>query len=150
MRLRKKVLYKHAVRYGHWFLLLMIASYVVSKVVVNGNNLLAGVIDVIFNGGRIDFNSFSGEIAILIIIGAFSGFIKSMAAELFSINVQMSFKNKAVEKVMKLEFRYFDEKDSGGIINKFVSDITETGYFFSETLPDLCSSSITIDRKSVV
>jgi ABC-type multidrug transport system fused ATPase/permease subunit len=144
MKLKKSVFFQGALRQIHWLLLQMLTAYVLTKVVVKGNELIANAIDTMFAGKQVVFSSFALKLLVMVFIGVIAAFVKSIAAGRFGINVQTSFRNNVIDKLVKLEYKYFDEKGSGSIINKLISDLGEASRFFSETLPDMCSTLITI------
>ena len=142
--MRKKTFVKISLKYIHWFIINLLMAYVVTSVIVRGNALIAGAVDKLLAGEHVIMGTLMLQLIIMAFIGLVSAFIKSYSSSTFSVNVQMEFKNEAAEKLANLEYKYFDDLGSGSIINKLVSDIAETGRFFSETLPDICTVIITI------
>lgn len=135
---------KISFRYIHWFILNLLMAYILTSVVVRGNALIAGAVDKLLNGEQISTSDFMWQLIAMTFIGIICSFVKSYAKSTFSVNVQTAFKNEAADKLVRIEYQYFDEMGSGSIINKLISDIAETGNFFSGTLPDFCSTVITI------
>lgn len=142
--MKKRIFLKISARHIHWFILNLLMTFVLTSVVVKGNSLIADAVDRLLAGEYLHLSDFMWQLIIMTVIGFLSAFIKSYAASTFSVNVQTAFKNAASEKLVKLEYRYFDDLGSGSVVNKLVSDIAETGRFFSETLPDFFSIVITI------
>jgi len=142
--IRKSTFVKISLKNIHWFIMNLFMAYVLTSVVVRGNALIAGAVDKLLAGEHIIMSTFIWQLIIMAFIGLVSAFIKSYSSSTFSVNVQTAFKNEAAQKLAKLEYKYFDDLGSGSIINKLVSDIAETGQFFSETLPDICTVVITI------
>jgi len=142
--IRKRTFLKISFRYVHWFIINLIMAYVLTSVVVQGNALVARAVDKLLAGEHIMMSKFIWQLIIMAFIGLVSAFIKSYSSSTFSVNVQTAFKNESAQKLAKLEYKYFDDLGSGSIINKLISDIAETGRFFSETLPDICTVLITI------
>jgi ATP-binding cassette subfamily B protein len=144
MKLKKSVFFSGALHELHWFFLQMLMAYALTKVVVRGNELIAGAVDTLLAGEHVVFSSFALQLIVMILIGTIAAFVKSITAGIFGINVQKAFRSKVIDKLVKLEYKYFDEKGSGSIINKLISDLGEASRFFSETLPDIFSTLITI------
>jgi len=142
--MRKKTFVKISLKYIHWFIINLLMAYVLTSVVVRGNALIAGAVDKLLAGEHVIISGIVWQLIAMTFIGVICAFVKSFATSTFSVNVQMAFKNEAADKLVKLEYKYFDDFGSGSIINKLISDIAETGNFFSETLPDICSAVITI------
>lgn len=144
IRMKRRVFVKLSFKYIHWFIISMLMTYILTSVVVKGNSLIAGAVDKLLSDEPIIMADFMLVLIVMTLIGVVSAFVKSYASSRFSVLVQTEFKNLAADKLIRLEYRYFDESVSGSIINKLISDIAETGNFFSHTLPDLSSVLIQI------
>ncbi len=121
---------------------ILLFVYVLSALVVNvsviiGNDYLARATDKLMDGDSIDFSGLFIPLAALIVIGTLMTYIKSISGSNYSANVQRDVKGSVVRRLVNLPYKYYDEKGTGSIMTKLVSDINEVGRFFSEVMPEL-------------
>jgi ABC-type multidrug transport system fused ATPase/permease subunit len=140
----KHLLFKIALKYWYIFLLGMGMTYVFTQVVVEGNALIAKAVDTLIDGKEVEFGDFIVQLGIMTIIGFVTAYIATYSSSIYSAKVLKRFKDMAAERIIHLQYKYFDEQGSGGIINKLVSDINETDRFFKETLSSLMSAIIIV------
>lgn len=146
---RKSVLFSTALHFGYIFIFSMVMAFVLTQVVVEGNTLVASAVDTMLSGQTVLFGSFIGKLLLLTGLGAAAAFLTAWSGGYFAAAVLNRFKHIAAKKMVKIQYSYFDEEGSGGIINKLVSDISETSRFFSETLRQFAVSVITVATVSV-
>ena len=142
MKKNQSIFLKLSYKQGGWFILGIVTAFASSQILVTGNSMIAGVIDLVLAGEAIVFSEFIVKLLGMVILGSLFTFFCTIAKNQFAIMVQNDFKNVAASKILKLEYKYFDEKGSGSILNKLVSDLNEVGRLFSETLPECLMSLI--------
>lgn len=129
-------------RYGGYFLLGLVLSYVLAAIVVEGNTIISQAIDTMLAGEPVDFSAFIGLFLGLILLGFAMAFAKSIVMSRYSIQVQTRYKGIVARKLYHLEYKYFDENGSATIINKMNADIAESDLLLGETLPEICTESV--------
>lgn len=128
---------------------LLLFVYVLSAIVINvsviaGNDYLARATDTLIAGQSVDFKGLFMPLAVLITVGTIMTYIRSVAGSNYSAKVQRDVKVSIVKRLVNLPYRYYDEKGTGSIMTKLVSDINEVGRFFSEVMPDLIVDVIVV------
>lgn len=136
MKSKESVFLKLAYKHGGWFIVGIVAAFLSSQLLVIGNTMIAGVIDLVLAGKSVVFSDFVFKLLGMVVMGSFLAFVCMVAKNQFAIMIQTDFRNTAALKMLKLEYKYFDEKGSGSVLNKLVSDMNEVGKLFSETLPE--------------
>ena len=139
-----KVFLKLALKYSHWLILSVLATYVMVKATVMGTDIIAKSIDHLVSGGNVNVYAFLPEIFVIILFATIAAYLKTWFGGKYSIHIQRTFKSKAADKIVCLEYKYFDKESSGGIIAKFISDIHQVETLFSSTIPRLIVSTISI------
>ncbi|MDO5402630.1 MAG: ABC transporter ATP-binding protein [Eubacteriales bacterium] len=132
------------IHFSGWFILELIMSYVLARVVVRGNTIIGSAIDRMLSSSDVDILSLMETMLLMTGLGFLLAFIKSFAASKFSVSVQTRYKSNVAKKLYSLEYKYFDVNGSASIINKMNSDIAEADTFLSELLPSMCTSFLTI------
>ena len=141
---RKNNLLSAVRKYISWFILYITMSFVLIEVLVKGSEKIASAVDGLFSGETIAFGALIVPFFILIIIGTIVAFVKSYAGSTFSASVQNELKNMTTRKLVRLQYRYFDDKGAGGIMNKLISDVAQIEALFSESIPDFMVVIVTI------
>lgn len=137
-RYRKKNLYVDiGMRHGWLLVLYIVSAIVINVVVIAGNDYLSKATDTLLGGGVVDFGEFYVPLTVMIILGTVMSFVKSICGNNYSARVQRDVRSRIGEHLLKLPYSYYDEKGTGSIMTKLVSDISEVGRFFSEIMPDL-------------
>ncbi|MBP3889002.1 MAG: ABC transporter ATP-binding protein [Cellulosilyticum sp.] len=128
-----------AIRKGHWLILQLISSYFYASIIVKGNNLISGAIDQMLSGitGGVMTREFIVNLIGCVVLGFIASLIRDLSSLQFSIGIQKEFREKAGRKLLKLEFKYFDEHGSGSILNKMMNDLKIAGDFLSEFFPSI-------------
>lgn len=140
--MKKNVFIKCVVKYSPLFILEMLLSWVLARAVVEGNSLIGTAVDALLEGETVQYGSFLQVLLIWTAVGFVAAFFQSMAASVFSIKVQTLYKNLVARKLYRLEYRYFDEKGSAAVINKMNADIAEADALLGESLPFLCTGTV--------
>ena len=141
---RERIFWNMSLKYWYWFVFGMVAAYVLIGVTVKGTDMISKAIDQMIGGTRVDILKILPMLGLIIVIGTIASFVRTYFTGRFSICIQRDFKVKAIDKLVKLEYRYFDEEGSGGIITKLISDIQQAQTFFAFTIPEFFTSVITI------
>ncbi len=128
---------KAALRNGYLLLFFIIFSFVLNEAVIIGNDFLAEAADTMLSGQQVPFSDFLMPLFWLTLIGTAAAYLKSISGRHYSAVVQKEVRTSLEEQLLKLPFSYFDEKGTGNIMNRLISDIEEMGRFFSEILPEL-------------
>lgn len=139
-----KYFLKCCMRYKLYFVAELILSYILATSIVKGNTIIGDAIDLMLAGEKVEFSSFIVTLLILALLGFVVAFINSAVASKFSIKVQTDYKRIVVEKLYRLQYRYFDQNSSASVINKVNADIAETNTLLSENLPSLCNNLVSV------
>ncbi len=135
---------KASLRNGYMLLLFIIFSFVLNETIITGNDFIAEAVDLMFLGQKIYFADFITPLFCMIVLGTLVAFLKSVSGKGYSSTIQRDVRISLGNHLLKLPFSYFDEKGAGSIITRLISDINEMGRFFSEILPNLLVSIITV------
>lgn len=85
----------------------------------------------------------------MIVVGMVMAFVKTLCGQNYSALVQRDIKGRIGEHLLKLPYAYYDEKGTGSIMTKLVSDISEVGRFFSEIMPNLIVDFVIVGTVTV-
>lgn len=141
---KHSVLLHTALRFAHFFVLSTLMAYLVTQAVVTGNAQIASFVDQMLSGEAVAFQSFIGMLLLLTGLGVGAAFMRAYFGGIFAAKVLNRFKHVAADTLARLEYSFFDREGTGGIINKLISDISETERFFNESLQQLATSVITV------
>lgn len=136
--MKKNYFVRCSLRYGSWFGISMVLSYLLTNIIVEGNSVIAKAVDTMLAGEAVHFKEFLGLFLGLTAAGLVVSFVKSMVTSRFSIKVQTRYKNMVARKLYRLEYRYFDDNGSASVINKMNSDIADIDMLLQESLPEIC------------
>ncbi len=146
---RKNLYLDVGMRHGWLLFLYVFAALVINVVVVSGNEYLARATDTMLAGGAVDFGEFFMPLTIMIVVGTIMAFVKTLCGQNYSAVVQRDVKGRIGGHLLKLPYAYYDEKGTGSIMTKLVSDISEVGRFFSEIMPDLIVDFVMVGTVTV-
>ncbi len=135
---------KASLRSGYMLFLFISFSFVLNIVVVIGNDFIADATDLMLSGHQIYFSEFIVPLLWMIALGTVSAYLKSIFRNYYSAAVQREVRSSLGTHLLKLPFSYFDEKGTGSIITRLVSDMEEMGRFFSEIFPGLLTNIIIV------
>jgi len=93
--------------------------------------MIAKSADKLTLGELVDYKTLFITFFIMIIIGLITGFSSNYFGGIFSAKILQRFKNTTVKKILRLEYKYFDDKGSGSVITKIISDIAEVQSLFA-------------------
>ncbi|SEW01498.1 ABC transporter ATP-binding protein [[Clostridium] fimetarium] len=128
---------------SHYLFVFTIMAYIMAKIVTISATMISNAIDDIHNMKNIDIHSLIIKTLILILISMIMAFVKQICSEKYSIKIQKQCKNFIASKIQRMEYGYFDNH-SGSIITKLTSDMTVVEQLFSETIPTIIQSIVTI------
>ncbi len=140
--MKYKYFMRCCLKYGAFFVVELILSYILASVVVKGNTIIGDAIDSMLAGEKINPATFMGILLFLTAAGFVTAFFKSAAASKFSIKVQSAYKDMLAEKLYRLEYRYFDKNGSASVLNKVNSDIAEIDTLLNQNIPELCTNIV--------
>lgn len=140
--MKKNQFLRCACKHGIYFVLAMILTYILTSIVVKGNEVIAGAVDDMLAGKEVVLGNFLPLFLGLTGLGVVVAFVKSVASSLFSVKVQTDYKSLVAEKLYRLEYKYFDANGSASVINKMNSDIAEADALLGDTLPHICSCAV--------
>lgn len=145
---RKQRIYYIAWKYSYLFVLATLLAIVLSELVVVASELISQSINLLTVGQKVDTKELLIRAGIITVASMVVAFLKSLSGELFSINVQKECKSVAVQCMEKVQYRFF-ESNSGAVINKLTSDISDIGKLMSESLPEMVQHTVTIIVMSI-
>ncbi len=136
---------KIATKNGVIFLTGAIMAFVSSGVIIISNDLVAEAFDkVLTNISDFDIEFYAKSIIIAVIVALLTTFLENYLLKLYSLKVQTQYKETIANRIPNIEYAYFDEKGSGSIMNRLVSDVGELNRLFSENIPMMVSSVIIV------
>ncbi|MBR6698252.1 MAG: ABC transporter ATP-binding protein [Lachnospiraceae bacterium] len=143
--MKKCTIGKIAVNNGLLFLVGVIMSFVSAAVTIYSNDLVAEAVDKVMSDAKnMDMAYYIKAIVFVAIIALIATFLEGFVLKLYSVRVQTQYKKKIADRIPDIEYAYFDEKGSGGIMNRLISDVGELNKLFSENIPMMISSVIVI------
>lgn len=140
---------KAGLRHGYLLVLFIIFSFVMNEVVIIGNDLIAKATDTMLSGGRVYFSRFIVPLLVMVAVGTAAAYLKSICGSHYSAAVQKDVRISLGGHLLRLPFPYFDEKGTGSIITRLISDMEEMGRFFSEIFPKFLIDIITVMTATV-
>lgn len=135
---------KASFRNGYLLFFFVILSFISSEIIILGNDYIATAADTMFAGEPIHFSAFIIPLLVLVVLGTITAYFKSISGKHYSAAVQKEVRSFLGNHLVCLPFSYFDEKGTGNIMTRLISDMEELGRFFSEILPELLVNIITV------
>ncbi len=145
---RKQKIYNIALKYCYLFVLATLLAIILSEIVVAASELISQSINMLTAGQKVDTKELLIRAGIITVASMVVAFLKSLSGELFSIKVQKECKSVVVQCFEKVQYRFF-ESNSGAIMNKLTSDISDIGKLMSESLPEMVQHTVTIIVMSI-
>lgn len=133
---------KLIIRYSPLLLLAVILSFILSKLIVTGSEIISDSIDVMISGEQIYMNELCLKMGMIIIISMIISFLQNLFSGIFDVCVQKECKNQVIESVEKADCSLFNH--TGSVLNKLTSDITDMEKLLSELLPEIIQYGATI------
>ena len=140
---------KAGLRNGYMLLLFIIFSVFLNEVIILGNDLIAQAADKVLGGEQMQFTGFLVPLLWMTALGTAAAYLKSISGNHYSAMVQRDVRASLGRHLVRLPFSYFDEKSSGSIITRLISDMDELGRFFSEILPNLLVNIIVVATSTI-
>ena len=136
-------------RNGYMLLLFVLFSIFLNEIIILGNDLIAQAADGVLGGQQVYFAEFAVPLLWMIVLGTVIAYLKSIAGSHYSAMVQRDVRASLGRHLIRLPFSYFDEKSSGSIITRLISDMDELGRFFSEIMPSLLVNIIVVVTSTI-
>ena len=118
------------------------------KLLGNATTLLFdGFVSKISGGLGIDFGSIGKILIILLmlyVISAIFSYVQGIIMTSVSQNYTYKLRNKVINKINKLPFKYFDKKTSGDVLSIITNDIDTIGQSLNQSAIELITSTTTI------
>lgn len=136
-------------KYWYYLAMYLVFAYILTKIAVTGSTWISGAVDDLFAGQKIILETLLPPFIFLAVLGGIIAFGKSYVQSTYSLCVQTRLRSETVEKLVHLKSDYFDEVQSGSILNRLISDMYELDELFSHVLPEACVAVITVITISV-
>lgn len=147
--MQRKVFIKYMAEYGWLLLIEAVLAMIVNYTMVQGNEIIRVVIDKMLAGKDVPFGSFAAQFLVFTVAGALAAFTQSIAASKYAILICTKYKDFVVEKLYRIEYKYFDSHYSATLLNKVIGDLGEIAGFLETVLPEIVSSVIAVIIYSV-
>lgn len=141
---RKNVFMQISLRHGLLLFVYIAAAFILNEILILGNDYIARAADDMFAGKEVDFSSFMLPLMIMVVLGTGITFVKSISGNAFGVKVQKDIRDFAGKQLVELPYSYFDDKGTGSIMTRLISDVGEASSFFSEILPELIINVIIV------
>lgn len=141
---RKNVFMQISLRHGPLLFVYIAAAFILNEILILGNDYIARAADDMFAGKEVDFSSFMLPLMIMVVLGTGITFVKSISGNAFGVKVQKDIRDFAGKQLVELPYSYFDDKGTGSIMTRLISDVGEASSFFSEILPELIINVIIV------
>jgi len=141
---RKNVFMQISLRHGLLLFVYIAAAFILNEILILGNDYIARAADDMFAGKEVDFSSFMLPLMIMVVLGTGITFVKSISGNAFGVKVQKDIRDFAGKQLVELPYSYFDDKGTGSIMTRLISDVGEASRFFSEILPELIINVIIV------
>ncbi len=141
---RKNVFMQISLRHGLLLFVYIAAAFILNEILILGNDYIARAADDMFAGKEVDFSSFMLPLMIMVVLGTGITFVKSISGNAFGVKVQKDIRDFAGKQLIELPYSYFDDKGTGSIMTRLISDVGEAARFFSEILPELIINVIIV------
>lgn len=147
--MRKKFFVRCMTRYSWLLLVEAVLAMVVSYTLVQGNEIISVVIDEMLEGKDVLFEDFLVKFLLFTLVGALAAFLQRIVASKFALQICTKYKDLVVEKLYRIEYKYFDSNYSATLLNKVIGDLGEIASFLESVLPEILSSLIALIIYSV-
>ncbi len=140
---------KAALHNSPLLLLSLLCSFLLNKTFLAGNNYIAATADQLLTGQTISLSPILAPLLKMIGFGTLCAYAKAISGKYYSSMVQRDVRLSLGNHLLQLPYSYFDEKGTGSILTRLISDIGEMGRFFAETLPNLLANTITVATATI-
>lgn len=141
---RKNIFVKAGWRYGFLLVIYLIAAFALSEIIVIGNDYIASATDSILTGKSIQIAGILNPLLVMVALGTVISYVSTLCGNHYSTCIQKYVRSKLVGHLLKLPYAYFDEKGSGSVMTKLISDMNEVGRFFSEIMTEFLYNLVTV------
>lgn len=135
---------RESLRYSPLLLLYVMSALCLSAVLVAGNDFIARAADGVLAGQQAVFGELLLPLGALTMAGAVLACLKSLSGSSYSAKVQRALRDRMGEKLLRLPYTWFDEKGTGSIVTRLLSDMGAAGRFYAEILPDFLMDLATV------
>lgn len=144
--MKKDVFKKLFIKNSLWFILEMISAYIAARILLLGSSKISGAIDSLFYGNLSDCVNarFWVDVSILVVMGFVFTYLQTISTKYFAANMQTGFRKQAGSQLIQLQFKYFDTHTSARVLNNLIEDVMRVSEYYSEILPSMVTSLITI------
>lgn len=140
--MRGNIFIKCCLKYSPFFLLELVLAYVLSKIMVMGNAIIAEAIDIMLSGEGVEYERFIVLFLLMTVVGFVVAFFKSITTSMFAIKVQTRYRTLVAKKIYHLHYRFFDLNGSAVVINKLNKDISEIEILLNQNIPAICTNFV--------
>lgn len=88
--------------------------------------------------------SFLIQFLVFTMIGFAAAFVQRLLAAKYALLICTKYRNAIVQKLYRLEYRYFDTNHSATVLNKVAGDFSEINDFLESLLPEILGSLISL------
>lgn len=142
--MKKSLFVKYIVQYGWLLAMEAILIAAVSQTIVKGNTIVSQVIDEMLAGKKVVLESFLIQFLVFTMIGFVAAFVQRLLAAKYALLICTKYRNAIVQKLYRLEYRYFDTNHSATVLNKVAGDFSEINDFLESLLPEILGSLISL------
>lgn len=147
--MRKKGFIQCMTKYSWMLIIEAVLAVVVSYTLVQGNEIISMVIDEMLAGKAVLFRNFIIQFLLFTLIGAGAAFVQRIIASKYAVQICTEYKDLVVEKLYRVEYKYFDSNYSATLLNKVLGDLGEISNFLESVMPEILSSLIALITYSV-
>jgi len=144
--MKKSVFQKLFMKNIVFFILEIISAYVVTQVLLLGNQKISAAIDMMLAGDGDTYidAAFWWYMAVLIALGFGFSVLQSVAAKRFAVRILTGFRKESGRRLMHLEYCYYDTHTSAEVLNRFISDSQKVSEYYAEVLPWIVLSVVSV------
>lgn len=135
---------KAGMKYGLLFILYLATAFALSEIVVIGNDYIAKATDSMLAGDGAQIAEILIPLLTMVVLGTITSYISSLCGTHYSTCIQKYVRSTLVGHLLMLPYAYFDEKGSGSVMTKLISDMNEVGRFFSEIMAEFFYNVATV------
>ncbi|MDO4300159.1 MAG: ABC transporter ATP-binding protein [Clostridia bacterium] len=126
------------------FLGALVSALLLTKVTINGLDIISKSIDNLLSGNKIIFVEFIIPLVIYTIIAVICAFVKVYFSRLYAVKIMRDLRNLVVKKLISLEYSYYDDNGSGKLSTGLLNDVNIIQHFLSEMLPEIFITIINV------
>jgi ABC-type multidrug transport system fused ATPase/permease subunit len=141
---KKNIFIEISRKHIKWIILCILSNLILTEALVYGNSIIGTIADNIFENRPSNIRLYLFKLIVLTVIGFIVAYLGRLGSSYFSTKVQSDFRTKTIDKLLNIEYKYFDKKSTGSILNNLTLDIGSISYLFSETIPSFIESFITV------